>query len=68
MRKLTEASITAVEAYPEKSIETYFIPDKVETYDLIYTIEGHAERGMKGRIEINDSELKEPEMRWPYRY
>lgn len=60
--------ITAVEVYPGKSVEIYFIPDKVGTYNLICTIEGHADRGMKGKIEIKDRELKEPEMRWPYRY
>lgn len=60
--------ITAVEVYPEKSIEIYFVPDKAGTYDLICTIEGHAEKGMKGKIEIKDGELKEQEMRWPYRY
>lgn len=60
--------ITAVEVYPEKSMEIYFVPDKVGTYDLICTTEGHAERGMKGKIEIKDGELKEPEMSLPFRY
>ncbi|MFN3480290.1 MAG: cupredoxin domain-containing protein [Thermodesulfovibrionales bacterium] len=60
--------ITAVEVYPEKSVEIYFIPDKLGTYDLICTIEGHADKGMRGKIEIKDGELKAPEMRWPYRY
>ncbi len=60
--------ITAIEVYPGKSIEIYFIPDKVGTYDLICTVEEHANRGMKGKIEIKDGELRAPEMGWPYKY
>ncbi len=43
---------TAVEVYAGKSIEWFLIPMKKGTFDLVCTVKGHAEHGMKGRIEV----------------
>jgi uncharacterized cupredoxin-like copper-binding protein len=43
---------TAIEVYPGRSLDLYFIPVKPGTYDLLCTIEGHAGMGMKGEIRI----------------
>src|SRR4030067_459806 len=46
--------ITAVEVYPDRSIDIYFIPAKAGTYDLICTVKGNAEKGMTGKIHIEE--------------
>lgn len=43
---------SAIEVYPGRSLDLYFIPVRSGTYDLICTIEGHAGLGMKGTIRI----------------
>ncbi len=43
---------TAIEVFPGRSLDLYFIPVKSGEYGLRCTIEGHAERGMIGRIRI----------------
>lgn len=42
----------ALEVYPGRQLDLYFIPVKTGTYDLLCTIEGHSEKGMVGKIEI----------------
>jgi uncharacterized cupredoxin-like copper-binding protein len=42
----------AVEVYAGKTMEWFLIPMKKGTYDLLCTVPGHAERGMKGTIEV----------------
>jgi uncharacterized cupredoxin-like copper-binding protein len=44
--------LEAIEVYPGRSMELYFIPVKEGDYDLSCTIEGHAEKGMRGKIHI----------------
>lgn len=44
--------LDAIEVYPGRSIELYFIPVTEGAYDLVCTIDGHAEKGMKGKIHI----------------
>jgi len=43
---------SAIEVYPGRSLDLYFIPVKTGVYPLICTIEGHADMGMKGEIRI----------------
>lgn len=43
---------TALEVFPGHSLDLYFIPVKNGSYDLKCTIEGHAQKGMVGRIII----------------
>lgn len=43
---------TAIEVYPGRSLDLYFIPVKPGTYDLRCTMEGHADKGMRGKIRI----------------
>lgn len=43
---------SAIEVFPGRSLDLYFIPVKKGTYDLKCTIEGHAEKGMVGQIRI----------------
>ena len=43
---------SAIEVYPGRSLELYFIPVKIGTFELVCTIEGHAPMGMKGEIRI----------------
>lgn len=43
---------TALEVFPGRSLDFYFIPVKAGTYDLTCTIEGHAEKGMTGHVVI----------------
>ncbi len=43
---------TALEVFPKRSLDLYFIPVKKGTYPLLCTIKGHAEQGMTGRIAI----------------
>lgn len=60
--------ITAIEVYPGRSMEIYFIPDREGIYDLTCTTEGHAEKGMTGKIRIEDGKPKSPEILKPYTY
>lgn len=43
---------TAIEVFPNRSLDLYFIPVKKGTYGLVCTIKGHAQKGMIGKIEI----------------
>lgn len=43
---------SAIEVFPGRSLDLYFIPVKTGTYDLVCTMEGHAEEGMRGHIRI----------------
>ena len=43
---------TALEVFPGRSLDLYFIPVRKGTYPLRCTIEGHAEEGMVGEIRI----------------
>ena len=45
-------SFTAVEVYPGKSLEWFLVPAQKGVFDLLCTVKGHAEHGMKGRIEV----------------
>ena len=42
----------ALEVFPGRSLDLYFIPVKRGCYPLLCTIEGHAEHGMTGSIVI----------------
>ncbi|PWB61903.1 MAG: hypothetical protein C3F14_10960 [Deltaproteobacteria bacterium] len=42
----------AVEVYPGKTVEWFLIPMKKGTFGLLCTVQGHAEHGMKGTIEV----------------
>lgn len=44
--------LTAVEVYKGKALEIFFVPLVKGTYDLVCTMPGHADKGMKGTIEI----------------
>lgn len=43
---------TAVEVYAGKTLEWFLVPMKKGTFDLLCTVKGHAEHGMKGTIEV----------------
>jgi uncharacterized cupredoxin-like copper-binding protein len=43
---------SALEVYPGRSLDLYFIPVKPGSYRLHCTIAGHEEQGMHGRIVI----------------
>ena len=43
---------TAVEVYPGKVLEWFLVPARKGDYDLLCTVKGHAEHGMKGKIEV----------------
>ena len=43
---------SAIEVYPGRSLDLYFIPVTTGSYHLICTIEGHTGMGMKGEIRI----------------
>jgi uncharacterized cupredoxin-like copper-binding protein len=43
---------TAAEVYAGKTMEWFLVPMKKGTYDLLCTVKGHAEHGMKGTIEV----------------
>ena len=45
-------SFTAVEVYPGKMLEWFLVPARKGVFDLLCTVKGHAEHGMKGRIEV----------------
>ena len=42
----------AIEVFPGRSLDLYFIPVLKGTYDLKCTIKGHAEKGMIGTVSI----------------
>ena len=43
---------TAVEVYPGKMLEWFLVPAQKGVYELLCTVKGHAEHGMKGKIEV----------------
>lgn len=43
---------SAIEVYPGRALDLYFIPVTTGSYPLVCTIEGHAGLGMKGEIRI----------------
>jgi uncharacterized cupredoxin-like copper-binding protein len=43
---------TAIEVFPGRSLDLYFIPVIKGSYQLLCTIEGHAGKGMVGQIMI----------------
>jgi len=43
---------SAIEVYPGRTLDLYFIPVKKGSYQLICTVAGHADMGMKGDIRI----------------
>jgi uncharacterized cupredoxin-like copper-binding protein len=43
---------TAVEVYPGKMLEWFLVPARKGVYELLCTVKGHAEHGMKGKIEV----------------
>lgn len=45
-------SFTAVEVYPGKTLEWFLVPARKGVFDFLCTVKGHAEHGMKGRIEV----------------
>jgi uncharacterized cupredoxin-like copper-binding protein len=42
----------AIEVYAGKTMEWFLIPMRKGTFDLLCTVKGHAEHGMKGTIEV----------------
>jgi uncharacterized cupredoxin-like copper-binding protein len=42
----------AVEVYAGKTMEWFLVPMKKGTFDVLCTVKGHAEHGMKGTIEV----------------
>ncbi len=44
--------LTAAEVYAGKSLEWFLVPTEKGTFDLVCTVKGHADRGMKGTIEV----------------
>jgi len=45
-------AFTAVEVYAGKTLEWFLVPTEKGTFDVICTVKGHAEHGMKGTIEV----------------
>jgi uncharacterized cupredoxin-like copper-binding protein len=45
-------AITAVEVYAGKTLEWFLVPTEKGTFDVVCTVKGHAEHGMKGTIEV----------------
>jgi len=43
---------TAVEVYPGKMLEWFFVPAQKGVYDLRCTAKGHVGHGMQGKIEV----------------
>lgn len=44
--------LLALEVFPARSLDLYFIPVKKGRYPLLCTIEGHADHGMTGYIVV----------------
>jgi uncharacterized cupredoxin-like copper-binding protein len=57
---------TAIEVFPGKLIDLYFIPIKAGTYNLKCTINGHKELGMVGNIIVEG--IKKEEFRGNDKY
>jgi uncharacterized cupredoxin-like copper-binding protein len=51
---------TAIEVFPGKEVELYFVPVLPGTYELFCEIEGHAEAGMRGTITVTGEPPSEP--------
>jgi uncharacterized cupredoxin-like copper-binding protein len=45
-------AFTAVEVYAGKTLEWFLVPTEKGTFDVVCTVKGHAEHGMKGTIEV----------------
>ncbi|HEX9205721.1 MAG TPA: cupredoxin domain-containing protein [Candidatus Deferrimicrobiaceae bacterium] len=45
-------AFTAVEVYAGKSMEWFLVPTEKGTFDVVCTVKGHADHGMKGTIEV----------------
>jgi uncharacterized cupredoxin-like copper-binding protein len=45
-------SFTAVEVYAGKTLEWYIVPMERGAFDLLCSVKGHADHGMKGTIEV----------------
>lgn len=45
-------SFTAVEVYAGKSLEWFLVPMEAGTFELLCTVKGHADHGMKGTIQV----------------
>jgi uncharacterized cupredoxin-like copper-binding protein len=50
--EIKATNFTAVEVYPGKTLEWFLVPVQKGVYDLLCTVKGHAEHGMKGKIEV----------------
>ena len=46
-------SFTAVEVYAGKSLEWFLVPMEAGTFELLCTVKGHADHGMKGTIQVH---------------
>jgi len=56
--------LTALEVYPKRALEVYFIPVKDGTYEFVCTIEGHMEKGMRGKITIENKKAEPGQIRY----
>ena len=45
-------AFTAVEVYAGKGLEWFLVPTEKGTFDVVCTVKGHADHGMKGTIEV----------------
>lgn len=45
-------AFTAVEVYAGKSLEWFLVPTEKGAFDVVCTVKGHADHGMKGTIEV----------------
>ncbi len=59
---------TAIEVFPDRSIDLYFVPVKEGAYSLICTIKGHAELGMIGNIIVENSGTRQEKPSSSYDY
>jgi uncharacterized cupredoxin-like copper-binding protein len=46
---------TAIEIFPGRTVDLYFVPVKKGRYRLVCTVQGHAELGMVGTIIVEQS-------------
>jgi plastocyanin len=51
-------------AYDKALEEVYFIPVKDGTYEFVCTIEGHMEKGMRGKITIENKKAEPGQIRY----
>jgi uncharacterized cupredoxin-like copper-binding protein len=49
---------TAIEIFPGREVDLYFVPVKKGRYSLVCTVPGHAELGMAGTIIVEQSRRK----------